>query len=100
MKCKCKVATIKLIIRTQHNTHLRLSLTVCVDIPWLMTAFMIPKTPRQMPGSCTRARERRPSAAITKRTSSLTTVSFTSEMFPLFILVFSVVPKISKNHLK
>ena len=79
---------------------LRLSLAPCDVTPWFITAFMIPRMPRLMPGSCTRARERRPSIVITKRTSLLITVSFTIEMFALFILVFSVVPKISKNHLK
>ena len=79
---------------------LRLSLAPCDVIPWFITAFMIPRMPRLMPGSCTRARERRPSSVIIKRTSSLITVSFTSEMFPLFLLVVSVVPKISKNYLK
>ena len=71
---------------------LRLSLAPCDVIPWLMTAFMIPRMPRLMPGSCTRARERRPSIVIPKRTSSMTTVSFTIEVFPLFILAFFVVP--------
>ena len=61
---------------------LRLSLAPCDVITWLMTAFMIPKTPRQMPGSCTRTRERRPSAVITKLTSSGTTVPLAIEVFP------------------
>ena len=47
------------------KNYLRLSFAACpIIIPWFMKAFIMPKKPRAMPGSCTRPREINPSLVI------------------------------------